>query len=94
MDKEDILKRLRGSLLSTRFPELMELEPVHTCGPAERELRRLRRSRGPLSAAQHDELPVEHRFVYQTELAEDRGSRTVVVVTDVQGDVKYVIESR
>lgn len=94
MDKDEIARQIREQLLAQRFPDLMEVSPHHTVGPAERELRRLRRSRGPVSEDQSLHLPTEHRFVYRSDSGAEGLSRTVVVVTDEQGEIKYVIDSK
>lgn len=95
MDIEKIKQRIRQEILSAHFPELADIEPQVQSGPAESQLRALRRSRAILTEDDIRAIPVEHQFTYRR--LEDEHypiDKTVVVVTNDEGETDFIIESK
>jgi hypothetical protein len=95
MDLEAIKHRVQGEIINNRFPELSGIEPQVESGPAESQLRALRRTRAVVSDSDIKAIPVEVKLIYQLqESAERPFDKTIVVVTNEQGDTQFIIESK
>jgi len=95
MTPDEIKQRVRQEILETQFPELVDIEPNVRSGPAESQLRTLRRSRRMITDDDVKSIPVEHQFIYHLpERDEQPFDKTLVVVTDEEGKTQYIIESK
>jgi hypothetical protein len=95
MNSEDIKEKLISDFISPSFPELLKVPPRVTSGPSESQLRNLLRSRAVVTPEAVNDLPLEHRFVWQLSTGPDQPfDRTVVVVTNDQGETQYIIENK
>jgi hypothetical protein len=95
MDIEEIKQRIRQEILNAQFPELADIDPQVKSGPAESQLRALRRSRAFLTEDDLRAIPLEHQFTYRR--LEDElypFDKTVVVVTNDEGETDFIIESK
>ena len=82
-------------ILDQQFPELANIEPIVKTGPAESQLRTLRRRRTPITQADIRAIPIEYQFIYRrTEDDAYPFDRTVEVATNDKGETKFIIESK
>jgi hypothetical protein len=74
---------------------MLGIEPTVQSGPNERELRALRRTRGFVSEQDRKSIKTEHRFIFSKAAGTDQPfPRTIVVVTDDDATVQFILESK
>jgi hypothetical protein len=95
MDEKTLKDQIEQTLIKQQFPEFVGVDPVVETGPAESNLRALRRARAFLTDDEKRNVPVEHKLTYRVpENADQPFDRTVVVITNEAGTPKLVIESK
>lgn len=95
MKPEEIKARIEQEIISQQYPEMTDTSPTIESGPSESRLRALRRSRAILSESELQSIPVEHKFIYQLQEDGNRPfDKTVVIVTNDDGQAQYIIESK
>jgi hypothetical protein len=95
MDEKTLKQRVAQTVLTQKFPEMVGIEPVVETGPAESQLRALRRRRAFVTDEDISNVPIEHKLTYhRPETADQPFDRTVVVITDEAGTPQLVIESK
>ena len=95
MDDHEIKDRIHAEIIAKQFPDLGDVDPVIESGPSESQLRRLRRTRGVLTANEIDAIPLECRVIYQRHANDEYPfDRTVMVVTDDEGTPQVIVESK
>ncbi|GJD17639.1 hypothetical protein RIVM261_025950 [Rivularia sp. IAM M-261] len=96
MELEEIKKRIREEILTQQFPDLINIDPEIITGHSESRLRHLRRSRGSLVTEREiNAIPLEHQFIFKQQESEDQPfDKTIVIVTDNDGELQYIIESK
>jgi len=95
MNSEDIKDLVEQTIIRNKFPEFANVQPMIQSGPSESKLRALRRTRAVISDTDIKKLPVEHQLTYR--LSEDENNpfdKTLVVVTDDNGEPQYFVESK
>jgi len=95
MKSEDIKDLIEQTIIQKNFPEFANVQPEIQRGPSESKLRALRRTRAMISESYIKQLPVENQLTYR--LSEDENNpfdKTLVVVTDDNGEPQYFIESK
>ncbi|MCC5600636.1 hypothetical protein [Nostoc favosum] len=91
MEVNEIKDKVKA-IIGQQFPELANIEPKIESDLSQSQLRAFRRQR---SDVHQNEIPLEHRFIWQIEENEECPfDRTIVVLTDEEGNTQAIIESK
>ena len=94
VDDQELKKLIRDGILKDFYPEMIDIDPKVERQPSESMLRAFRR-RGALRAEEVEALPMERQATYRLDATNDQPfERTVVIITDDNGNAKFILESK